>query len=366
MGFFNSLKGKADVGTDSGYESNNTQYNSGSHDELSAAPEKRRVFGFSRSQQSGQNTTSQSSSTFQPPPGAPPTKHPYQPTTAHNDPPSNPPAYHDWTSVPDNSDLPPPPQFTSDISPINNAPNEDAEAADAWCAQFPPNPPGEPSPSLVAASDTLNIIFNRPEPFHKSATLTNARPGVWKVTTKKNHRDCIVLPTIPHYFAAAHHPLHTGSEKTIYFEIHVLSIANKNSAVAIGYVGLPYPPWRLPGWQRGSIGVHSDDGRRYINNVGGGIDFMEPLRAGETVGLGMRITGQGKTETTVRVWVFVTRDGRELGGWWVDEEADAGAMGPEGVAGLEGEGDLYAAAGLFGGVEFEIRVRREEWLYQPR
>ena len=40
----------------------------------------------------------------------------------------------------------------------------------------------------------------------------------------------------------------------------------EQSGAALGFVAPPYPPFRLPGWQRGSLAVHSDDGRRYVAN----------------------------------------------------------------------------------------------------
>lgn len=69
----------------------------------------------------------------------------------------------------------------------------------------------------------------------------------------------------------------------------------RDTAVAVGFVGCPYPGFRLPGWNRGSLGVHSDDGRRYCNDSYGGKDFTMPFREGEVVGIGM----------CFRVWFFV-------------------------------------------------------------
>lgn len=41
-----------------------------------------------------------------------------------------------------------------------------------------------------------------------------------------------------------------------------------------------------------------------------------------------------------------------------DEHSDS-------VFGLEGELDLYAAAGMFGAVDFEVQLAPEGWIYQP-
>lgn len=51
--------------------------------------------------------------------------------------------------------------------------------------------------------------------------------------------------------------------------------------------------------------------------------------------------------------VYFVRDGKVEGGWDVDEERDAER--DEGIAGLLGEVDLYAAVGTYGDVEVEVR-----------
>ena len=374
MGFFRSLKGKVDVGTsDQSYD--NPQYTSGTHDELSAAGDKRRMFGsgFSRSSNRPQqdyddlSTTTSYKQSPNPPPQRP-EKHGYQSANSASDAPStNPPPYHDWTSVPDTSLLPPPPAFPTTFSPTNNASEEAAEAAYAWCQQFPPYDVNAPSAALIAASDSHNLILERPEPFARTATLTQPRPQTFAITTKPHHRDVITLSNIPIYFAAAHHPLHTEVAKTIYFELQLNHLADPQSAMAIGFATKPYPPWRLPGWHRGSIGVHSDDGRRYINDSGGGIEFTSPFQVGEVVGVGMRFSTEAKGELTIKTRCFLTRNGREVGEWEIDEERDAQVDrdgGGEAVWGLQGEADLYVAVGLFGGVKGEVRLNRGDLLYQ--
>jgi hypothetical protein len=69
------------------------------------------------------------------------------------------------------------------------------------------------------------------------------------------------------------------------------------NGIAIGYCAKPYPSWRLPGWERASLGVHGDDGRRFVNDTWGGKDFTTKFIEGETVGIGMefdvRVAGAG-------------------------------------------------------------------------
>ena len=170
------------------------------------------------------------------------------------------------------------------------------------------------------------------------------------------------------YFAAEDSPRMTQSSKTIYFELKILSMggdhAGEAAGIAIGYCAKPYPSWRLPGWQRASLGVHGDDGRRFVNNSDGGVDFTKLFEAGETVGIGMTFTvsrnfeNRGKTDAQV----FFSRDGRRDQGWPVNEERDQES---DNVHGLEGDFDLYAAIGVFGVAEFELQFACENWLYQP-
>lgn len=150
-------------------------------------------------------------------------------------------------------------------------------------------------------------------------------------------------------------------------------------SLAMGFAASPYPTFRLPGWHRGCLAVHGDDGSKYINDRWGGKDFTSPFKAGETLGIGMTISkrdltappaysdgpSQAQTEATtpINVEIFFTRDGRKTGGWNLHEEGDAVEDLP--VTGLEGMHDLYAAVGTFENVEFEIVFNQGEWMYRP-
>ncbi|KAL6253387.1 hypothetical protein RBB50_001111 [Rhinocladiella similis] len=377
MGFFKSLKGKVDVGTDN--PPTNSQY-----DAYSTAEEKHRVFG-----QSSSGTTKDqyapppgpppshqkhTDSGFAPPPGPPPNFHKagqgqeqdgeetYAPPSGP--PPGNPPPYHDWTVIPDTALLPPPPPLPQDYSPTNNASYDSAARAHEWCAQHPlytPSPPSRDIHNLAAAG---HLTLERPPAQlsnTRTFTLRQQTPTAWSIRTSSSQQDAVIMSSIPLYFAAVDNPCVTGQSKTVSFEIHVYKISNANSGIAIGYAAKPYPPWRLPGWHRASIGVHGDDGRRFVNDSWGGRDFVEAFRPGETIGVGMRFSttpaGTGAGDR-VKTTAFVTRNGRTNKDWeWeIDEERDER---DEGVDGLMGEGDLYPAIGVFGGVEFEVRFGQQ-------
>jgi hypothetical protein len=125
------------------------------------------------------------------------------------------------------------------------------------------------------------------------------------------------------------------------------------------------------------LGVHGDDGNRYVNDKWGGKDFTQPFRPGQTLGIGMTFSKRdmslllrsnnapaSTTATTpVNVEVFFTRDGKRDGGWNIHEELDASQDLP--VTGLEGFHDLYAAVGTFDMVQFEVKFLEKDWLYKP-
>jgi len=140
----------------------------------------------------------------------------------------------------------------------------------------------------------------------------------------------------------------------------VLNIINDSSGIVIGFAAQPYPPWRLPGWHRASLGVHGDDGRRYVNDSFGGRDFVAPFRRGDVVGIGMKFRAEDAGSGRCKTSVVFNRNGRKEGGWEIDEERDAER--DEGVEGLMAEGDLYAAIGVFGGIEAEVVLSRQGWM----
>ncbi|RAL61800.1 hypothetical protein DID88_002863 [Monilinia fructigena] len=147
--------------------------------------------------------------------------------------------------------------------------------------------------------------------------------------------------------------------------------------LGLGFVAQPYPTFRLPGWHRGSFGVHGDDGHKYINDLWGGKDFTDKFRAGQTIGIGMTFTprnsnnppaydagpAQTTAQTPINVEIFFTRDGKRNSGWNLHEEGDSVEDLP--VTGLEGMHDLYAAVGTFENVEFQIVFNESEMDVSP-
>lgn len=215
----------------------------------------------------------------------------------------------------------------------------------------------------------------KPRPY--KGDLDRPRPGIWAGKTKSNSPDSCILSAVPLYSVLAHSPLNTGRPKTIYYEVKIARSNRPEVNLAMGFAAPPYPTFRLPGWHRGSLAVHGDDGSRFVNDLWGGKEFTSPFKPGETLGIGMTLTRsntaqppaysevQVRTEATapIDVKIFFTRDGSRAGEWNLHEEGDAEEDLP--VTGLEGLNDLYATVGTFEKVEFEIVFDPEEWMYRP-
>lgn len=328
---------------------------------------------------------------YDPPPGPPPGRSDYQlsarpppvrdeypppvgPPPSHSRVDGEPPPYHDWTSVPDTALLPPPPKLKHETSPANNADPEDADRAHDWCRHHPLVQPHQPTLAQQLGVNNGDVGVLKPTEYRGDLSIPSI--GTWKGSTRLGSHDSCLITASPLYFASLDSPWKTKLKKIIYFEIYVKSLGrSKNindSSIAIGFCAMPYPTWRLPGWERGSLAVHGDDGRRYVNDTWGGKDFTSAFGIGDTIGLGISFSvpelppdyGVPKTSSRLKAEVFFTRNGRMEGGWDLHEELDASS--DLGIEGLDGQFDLYGAVGSFGSVEFDCQFRRNNWLYLPR
>lgn len=416
MGFFKSLKGEhpdtvrgSSKQHNSGAESPGNSTTDLSHGaETLAAPSRRPL-----SRQTNTNTATDSSpqgsfsqhneyapppgpppgrTEYMPPPGPPPGHRPEMPPARSSPniaeyaapigpPPSHrqvnqdPPPYHDWTVIPDTALLPPPPSLRHEASPANSANPYDADRAHDWCKHNPLVQPHWPTPDQHASVRHGQVGFLKPREYHGDLSMPSI--GTWKGSTRHGSNDSCLITSCPLYFACPDSPWNAREKKTIYFEVNVRSLGSRfssnESSIALGYCAMPYPTWRLPGWERGSLAVHGDDGRRYVNDTWGGKDFTSAFHAGDTIGLGMSFSVpdlppgyavSSHTNTKLKVEVFFTRNGRLEGGWDLHEELDA--TKDLGIEGLDGQFDLYGAVGTFGSIEFDCRFNRPDWLWLPR
>lgn len=293
------------------------------------------------------------SSDYGPPSGPPPGYQQHQDNDYGAPPPGPPPGKHDWQSVPlpeDTSNYPPPPALFSghDRSWANNATEQQADEGERWCQLYPLLPPNA----------------NPPPPHHHQAPrlvkpLSNTFSGSvgpgGVIKTDARCGDCCVTAQPPAYLAAAA----PAGAAAVYFEVVVRRDLGADAGFGLGFAALPYPPFRMPGWHRGSLAVHSDDGHRYVNDRWGGVDFVRPFGTrGTVVGIGLRFGGGGG----MGVECFFTRDGVVEGSFDVNGTRDAERdLEPLGVQGYH---DLVAAVGAFGKVEVEVVLDPARWLYK--
>ncbi|KAK4100744.1 hypothetical protein N658DRAFT_524593 [Parathielavia hyrcaniae] len=309
------------------------------------------------------------------PPPRPPPSHHAQNDLGYMAPPPGPPpteskSKHDWESVvPDTSLFPPPPNIFAgfDRSPAHNATEEEAEAGEKWCAQHPLTAPITLDGPAAAALHAHNPRLMQPDTFR--GTLVCTASGLWSVATDSHARDSTIIAYPPLYTVTQHSPLSPSNparQKTVYYEVqlapHYANPPKGDICVALGFAALPYPSFRMPGWHRGSLAVHGDDGHKFVNDRWGGKSFTEPFAPGERLGIGMtfhRAEAGGRIETDV----FVTRQGAEAGRWNLHEETDAEEDLP--VTGLEGYHDLSCAVGTSGRTGLEVVFDPARWLFRP-
>lgn len=310
---------------------------------------------------------------YAPPPGPPPAS--FSKEDNYTPPPGPPPSSqgHDWQSIPlpeDTSGYPPPPAiFTGhDRSWSNNATEQQAEEGERWCRRYPLLRPIDPSnPALDRAPQLVHPQSNT---FHGNIKQTGV--ASWMITTTRHNNDNCVTVQPPLYVAARDDPRVTGRPRSVYFEVVLPRDLSRDAGVGIGFVALPYPAFRMPGWHRGSLAVHSDDGHKYVNDRWGGNDFAKPWGIKGVVGIGMTFSavsednsfgGKGKEKAGgLDVEVFFTRNGKVEARWDVNEERDQKRdLEPVGVQGFH---DLVAAVGSFEKAEFEVVLDPERWIYK--
>lgn len=240
----------------------------------------------------------------------------------------------------------------------NNATEDQAIAGEQFCAA---NPLPRETYELDAASlqalqqNNFNLLW-----MNEKIKLAPVALGHWKGHCPQGTEDTSIVSWPPIYSVRTHSPLATGRKRTAYFEVKFLQDCPQEIICALGFTAPPYPGFRLPGWHRGSLGVHGDDGHKYVNDRWGGKDFTEPFRRGEVIGLGMDFApGPGGG---ISVEIFLTRDGREAGRWNLHEETDQVEDLP--VTGLEGFHDLCATIGVNEKLSFEVVFVPERWQWK--
>ncbi|XP_045180144.2 tripartite motif-containing protein 66-like [Mercenaria mercenaria] len=95
-----------------------------------------------------------------------------------------------------------------------------------------------------------------------------------------------------------------GMDKGSYFEIEIVKSGGSRGSIGIGLVPADYPKHNFPGWRKGSIGYHSDDGRLFIQSFTGK-HFGPACCEGDKMGCGISLTDPSS--------VFFTRNSMKIG-----------------------------------------------------
>ncbi|KAJ1960857.1 Protein ssh4 [Dispira parvispora] len=158
----------------------------------------------------------------------------------------------------------------------------------AW--QFVPPVDPRLSPTLgvdLAPKDLHHLVRVRDRTEVEFLPVGNQGEG-----THEPHQECLVHTNLP---------LPTSSAVS-YFEVKLQKKPDQTN-VAIGLATKPYPTWRLCGWNKHSVGIHSDSGSLYHNSPFNATLCGEKFREGDIMGCGY-IPAQGM--------VFFTQNGYRL------------------------------------------------------
>jgi len=236
---------------------------------------------------------------------------------------------------------------------LNEASDEDYRTAEAFCEQYPETAPRLlPSMALDAIAQTgcrawglsppqtnrfLGTINNPATRQEKSSIA----PVVY-VETQKECQDVCLLSDLP-IIAGLYE---SKGKEGVYYEI---IIRNMEGFIAIGTTCLPYPQWRLPGWNRSSAALHLDDFRKFYEDPDGGRDYETPLNLthispGDSVGCGYDFNAYS---------LFFTYNGVRL------PSAFTGIYQPR------HNHDVFAAIGVSGKCEFEVNFGAEDFRFKP-
>jgi hypothetical protein len=153
--------------------------------------------------------------------------------------------------------------------------------------------------------------------------------------------------------AQARHPLTTRYH---YFELQIVDPGD-NCYIAIGLARRNYPRHRHPGWNKGSIAYHADDGKIFVG-CGVGEPFGPQCNKGDVMGCGVMFPRDYQ-----RGW-DVDEDDTQDGAALYDEHGDEFVRNDDDAQG--GGGDMDAGIGAIAGGGFSSSDSEdEEWWARP-
>ncbi|KDQ62808.1 hypothetical protein JAAARDRAFT_471518 [Jaapia argillacea MUCL 33604] len=198
-----------------------------------------------------------------------------------------------------------PPEWSAAPEPIhalglyNEATDDSYESAEQFCDEHPQDPPKLlPSRIVDAITERGCAVwgFEVPEMFSRRergrvkwrggienvGEVKGKSQGVVRMWSEEGCRDVCLLSDVPILGGL----YDTRGKQGVYFEV---LIKKMEGVIAIGTACRPYPAWRLPGWNRSSVGLHLDDLRKFFEDPDGGRDYLSPLlpshiSPGDTIG----------------------------------------------------------------------------------
>ncbi|KAI8335094.1 concanavalin A-like lectin/glucanase domain-containing protein [Chlamydoabsidia padenii] len=168
------------------------------------------------------------------------------------------------------------------------------ERAKVWQDRYPP----DSIPTDITAAQLTTIQEKGVSAYEfewepESQCFVSARTEIQFI-----HGECSVQTNLP---LPKHRPL-SGNQEVYYWEAKMYEKPD-TTTVSVGVATKPYPHWRLPGWNRYSVGYFSDNGGKYSSSPSNGKPYGLTFNHGDVVGVGYRpMTGT----------LFFTRNGRKL------------------------------------------------------
>jgi len=225
-------------------------------------------------------------------------------------------------------------------------------------------------PKRFTASDLRRPqILSRPSPCQAKngkVSQTLVQTG-WQVLTWSSGRDFCCTSRLPLYSPHLHSPLRTGKPYTVYFEGEIQPGHSEDAiCLALGFVAGDDRVSRMPGFERGSIGMQCRDGSFYVGNGRIKNASARAFRPGDQIGFGMTFSNSGSgvlsaSSSSIDVELFATRDGKRIGSWALKDLVEH----PDSLRGFDGHNDLYAAVGTTREVDAHIWFDRKYWRYSP-
>ncbi|KAJ3214238.1 hypothetical protein HDU67_001945 [Dinochytrium kinnereticum] len=238
------------------------------------------------------------------------------------------------------------PKPGSFLNSFNNASEAEFEAAAQFQRLYPPSTLKSVSPRDVAEVNRVGpqeawlLEFEAGSGVNGAIEANINGGGGQIVTFSTPSKTVSLLSRLP----LAIDP-YTPGRSWFYFEVTVqeITIVPNPTVISIGLATKPYPPFRHIGWNKHSVGYHSDDGRAFQDDPFGGRLFAASFTRGDTVGCGY---------DPARGAVFYTLNGTHLGDGslgptFCDYRIAVAADGPcQLYVNVGGRAFMYAAANV--------------------